>query len=157
LGPMRLPARVQGALAHAVAASLISLAALQPLPASARVLTQAPDTEDGARVFAYVCSACHLGGYNQVRAERTLQERVLRENGMLAADAIEYQVINGKNRMPAFEDRLTEDEITNVAFYVVEQSQAGWNNNPKYVRYPSKYFDTSKIAAAYANAAAARR
>ena len=70
------------------------------------MLTKAPDTEEGARVFAYVCSACHLGGYNQVRAERTLQEAVLRQNGMLAADAIEYQVINGKNRMPAFENRL---------------------------------------------------
>ena len=81
-------------------------------PASARVLTQAPDTEDGARVFAYVCSACHLGGYNQVRAERTLQEAVLRENGMLAADAIEYQVVNGKNRMPAFENRRAETRWT---------------------------------------------
>ena len=37
------------------------------------------------------------------RPERTLQEAILRENGMLAADAIEYQVVNGKNRMPAFD------------------------------------------------------
>ena len=88
-----------------------------------------------------------------MRAERTLQEAVLRENGMLAADAIEYQVTNGKNRMPAFEGRLTEDEITDVAFYVVLQSQAGWNNNPRYVEYPSKYFG-SAIADAYKNAAA---
>ena len=87
-----------------------------------------------------------------MRPERTLQEAVLRENGMLAADAIEYQVINGKNRMPAFEGRLTEEEITDVAYYVVEQAQAGWNNNPKYVAYPSKYF-SSKLADAYANAA----
>lgn len=69
-------------------------------------------------------AACHIGGYNQVRPEKTLQELVLRQNGMLAADAIEYQVINGKNRMPAFEGRLSEDEITNVAFYVVAQAQA---------------------------------
>lgn len=115
-----------------------------------------------------------------MRYERTLQEAVLRENGMLAADSIEYQVTNGKNRMPAFEGRLSEDEITNVAvmpcrsqslpsnpmtasksalgptmwqYYVVEQSQAGWNKNPKYVNYPSKYV-SSKLAGAYANAAA---
>ena len=98
-------------------------------------------------------AACHLGGYNQVRYERTLQEDVLRENGMLAADAIEYQVINGKNRMPAFEGRLSEDEITNVAYYVVEQSQRGWNKDPRYVQYPSKYV-SSKLKDAYANAAA---
>ena len=127
------------------------------------MLTKAPDTEDGARVFAYVCSACHLGGYNQVRAERTLQEEILRENGMLAADAIEYQVINGKNRMPAFDGRLSEDEITNVAFYVVAQSQAGWNRDmagepgaPTYTKYPSKYVKSS-LQGAYENAAKAKR
>ena len=87
-----------------------------------------------------------------MRAERTLQEAVLRENGMLAADAIEYQVINGKNRMPAFEGRLSEDEITNVAYYVVDQAQRGWNKDVRYVNYPSKYV-SSKLGAAYANAA----
>ena len=78
---------------------------------------------------------------------------------MLAADAIEYQVYNGKNRMPAFDGRLTEDEITNVAFYVVAQSQAGWNRAmdgepgaPTYTKYPSKYVK-SNLQAAYQNAA----
>ena len=98
---MRLGTSFVSSAAAAVLASAVSLG---PLPANARVLTKPPDTEDGARVFAYVCSACHLGGYNQVRAERTLQESILRENGMLAADAIEYQVTNGKNRMPAFDN-----------------------------------------------------
>ena len=54
--------------------------------------------------------------------------------------------------MPAFEGRLTEDEITNVAYYVVEQSQSGWNKNPRYVQYPSKYV-SSKLGEAYSNAA----
>lgn len=140
-----------------VAAAAIGLAVLTgpTTPVSARVLTKAPDTDNGARTFAYVCSACHLGGYNQVRPERTLQEAVLRENGMLAADAIEYQVTNGKNRMPAFEGRLTEDDITDVAYYVVEQAQAGWNKNPRYVQYPSKYV-SSKLGDAYSNAASAK-
>ena len=93
--------RAYMSLAAAAAVSLGSGGLIAaPAPAAARILTKAPDTEDGARVFAYVCSACHLGGYNQVRYEKTLQEAVLRENGMLAADAIEYQVTNGKNRMP---------------------------------------------------------
>ena len=113
------------------AAAIISSVTLSPTQAVARVLTQAPDTENGARTFAYVCSACHLGGYNQVRPERTLQEAVLRENGMLAADAIEYQVITGRTACRRSRE-LTEEEITDVAYYVVEQAQAGWNNNPKY-------------------------
>ena len=135
----RAPPLLSARLSQFALAAVLSLSTLTTPPAHARVLTKAPDTEEGARVFAYVCSACHLGGYNQVRAERTLQEAVLRQNGMLAADAIEYQVINGKNRMPAFENRLSEDDITNVAYYVVEQAQQGWNKEPKYVKYPSKY------------------
>ena len=158
---MRISLPGANSIAHLAAAAAISLSTFAaPEAASARVLTKAPDTEDGARVFAYVCSACHLGGYNQVRYEKTLQEAVLRENGMLAADSIEYQVINGKNRMPAFGGRLTEDEITDVAYYVVAQSQAGWNRDvsgergaPTYVKYPSKYVKAS-LSAAYENAAA---
>lgn len=159
---MRLP-QLSG-IAHAAAVAAISAAAVfAPITAAdARTLTKAPDIEDGARVFAYVCSACHLGGYNQVRPEKTLQELVLRENGMLAADSIEYQVNNGKNRMPAFERRLTEDEITDVAFYVVAQAQVGWNRDlagetgpPSYVKYPSKYVK-STLQGAYQNAAKIR-
>ena len=52
---------------------------------------------------------------------------------MFAADAIEYQVINGKNNMPAFGGRLSEDQITDAAYYVVYQSQEGWNKKPLYV------------------------
>ena len=61
------------------------------------------------------------------------------------------EVTNGKNRMPAFEGRLTEDEITNVAYYVVEQAQRGWNQNPNYVNYPSKYFASPVLMKAYGN------
>lgn len=153
----RLGMRLGQHVAAVAAAAAISFSPLAP--AHARILTKAPDIEDGARVFAYVCSACHLGGYNQVKYSRTLQADVLRENGMLAPDAIEYQVINGKNRMPAFENRLTEDEITNAAYYVMAQSQAGWNRDyfgkegaPNYTKYPSKYVK-STLQAAYTNAA----
>eukprot|EP00965_Chrysotila_dentata_P263412 6214827-Pleurochrysis_carterae.AAC.1 len=102
-----------------------------------------------AAVFASVCSACHLGGYNAVRAEKTLQLDVLKENNMFAADAIEYQVTNGKNNMPAFGGRLTDDEITDVAYYVIYQSQAGWNKQPLYTKYPSKYVPEALMKAYY--------
>ena len=74
-----------------------------------------------------------------MRPEKTLQLEVLRENGMLAADAIEYQATNGKNNMPAFGGRLSDEEITDAAHYVIAQAQQGWNNAPTYTKYPSKY------------------
>jgi len=125
---MRLPSL------SALAPALLSAAILShPHAAIARTLTQPPDIQGGARVFANVCSACHLGGYNAVNPARSLQVKVLEENGMFAADAIEYQVINGKNNMPAFGGRLTDDEITDAAYYVIYQAQVGWNKSPLYV------------------------
>mmetsp|Transcript_30835 Transcript_30835/g.51019 ORF Transcript_30835/g.51019 Transcript_30835/m.51019 type:complete len:149 (+) Transcript_30835:89-535(+) len=126
---------------HSACATLLCTAFLccDPRAAAARTLTKAPDIEKGAKTFAYVCSACHLGGYNAVRPEKTLQMEVLKLNGMFAADAIEYQVTNGKNNMPAFGGRLTDDEITDTAYYVIYQTQQGWNKQPLYTKYPSKY------------------
>jgi len=36
--------------------------------------------------------------------------------------AITYQILNGKNGMPAFGGRLTESEIDAIALYVFEES-----------------------------------
>ena len=36
------------------------------------------------------------------------------------------QVTNGKNAMPAFGGRLSDDDIANVAAYVIKTSSAGW-------------------------------
>jgi cytochrome c6 len=35
-------------------------------------------------------------------------------------------VINGKNAMPAFRNRLSEAQVEDVAAYVLEQAQKGW-------------------------------
>ena len=125
----------------AVSAAILSFALTcgQPDAALARTLTKAPDIEDGAKVFANVCSACHLGGYNAVNPPKTLQMATLEANGMFAADAIEYQVINGKNNMPAFGGRLTDDEITDAAYYVIYQTQQGWNSRNPHPLYVSKF------------------
>ena len=36
------------------------------------------------------------------------------------------QVTNGKNAMPAFGGRLSEEDIANVAAYVISTASAGW-------------------------------
>ena len=73
---------------------------------------------------------------------------------MQAANAtpIRPQVTNGKNNMPAFGGRLSDDQITDAAYYVVYQAQQGWNKDPLYTKYPSKYVPGA-IMNAYANAA----
>jgi cytochrome c6 len=37
-------------------------------------------------------------------------------------------VTNGKNAMPAFGGRLSDDDIQNVATYVIATAKAGWED-----------------------------
>lgn len=74
-----------------------------------------------------------MGGGNTVRPEATLAKIDIEQylqtpvgNG-LKLEAIQYQVINGKGGMPAWGDRLDEDEIESVSAYVFDQaSNSKW-------------------------------
>ena len=61
--------------------------------------------------------------------EKTLEKEVL--DSYLAGGRNEKSVItqvtNGKNAMPAFGGRLGEDEIQDVAAYVIATSESGWD------------------------------
>ena len=41
--------------------------------------------------------------------------------------AVVKQVTNGKGAMPAFGGRLSDEDIGNVATYVISTSKAGWD------------------------------
>lgn len=86
----------------------------------------AADLEAGEQVFSANCAACHAGGRNIIAPEKTLTKDALEENGMNSIQAITTQVINGKNQMPAFGGRLPNEDIDNVANYVLNQSELGW-------------------------------
>lgn len=88
--------------------------------------TFAADLEAGEQIFSANCAACHAGGNNAIMPEKTLQKQVLSDNGMNDIGAITNQVTNGKNAMPAFGGRLADDDINNVASYVLNQSEQGW-------------------------------
>ena len=60
--------------------------------------------------------------------EKNLKKETLEANGMNTKDAISYQVLNGKNGMPAFGGRLKEGEIEAVAIYVLEQSSKNFKD-----------------------------
>lgn len=86
----------------------------------------AADTVNGAKVFSANCAACHLGGRNVVAAAKTLKKDALEKYNMNSMEAIVSQVHNGKNAMPAFKGRLKDDQIEDVAAYVLEQAEKGW-------------------------------
>ncbi|MEL6383521.1 MAG: c-type cytochrome [Cyanobacteria bacterium J06626_18] len=86
----------------------------------------AADLAQGSQVFSANCAACHAGGNNVVNAAKTLKIDALNQYEMASVEAIKYQVTNGKNAMPAFKGRLTDEQIDSVAAYVLDQAEKGW-------------------------------
>lgn len=92
----------------------------------ANINTFAADLEVGEQIFTANCASCHAGGNNVIMPDKTLKKDILADNGMNSVAAITTQVKNGKNSMPSFGGRLAEDDIENVANYVLSQSESGW-------------------------------
>ncbi|MDF5724891.1 MAG: c-type cytochrome [Rhizonema sp. PD37] len=86
----------------------------------------AADTDNGAKIFSTNCAGCHINGSNIIRRGKNLKLKALKKYDMDSIEAISSIVANGKNNMSAYKDRLTEQEIQNVATYVLEQAQTGW-------------------------------
>lgn len=87
----------------------------------------AADSANGAKVFAANCAACHMGGRNVVASAKTLKQDALETNNMNSLEAIITQVHNGKSAMPAFKAKLNDQQIEDVATYVLEQAAKGWS------------------------------
>ena len=81
------------------------------------------ENEYGEELFNNNCSVCHLGGNNVIIPEKNLKFETLEANGMNTTSAIKYQIINGKNGMPAFGGRLKEIEIEQIAKYVLDNAK----------------------------------
>jgi len=86
----------------------------------------AGDAAQGAQVFTENCAACHVGGNNVIMANKTLKKPVLKRYNMYDLESIKTQVTNGKNAMPSFNKKLTEEQIENVATYVLLQADNDW-------------------------------
>lgn len=98
-----------------------ALIASMALIASCSQKTSAPTAAkdkvyDGAHLFAKNCARCH--GAEGVKDERTpnLQTIALDKAGLVKS------ITYGKGHMPAFEDKLSTEEITAVADLIV-----GWH------------------------------
>jgi len=90
----------------------------------------AAETSNGAKIFDANCASCHIGGGNILISQKTLKKEALSkylENyDSDSIQAIIYQVQNGKNAMPAFKDKLSPQEILEVAAYVFQNAEQGW-------------------------------
>merc|ERR1711957_867870 len=110
------------AKAHGVKFAIAGAALLIATPAFAG------DAGAGGKIFNANCAACHAGGQNSVVPDHTLEKEAIEKfltGGFLEASVVK-QVTNGKNAMPAFGGRLSDDDIANVATYVIATSEAGW-------------------------------
>ena len=107
----------------------ISLNLLGVSPAFA-ASTPAVDLDHGGQLFSANCAACHMGGGNVISASRTLSQSDLQahlnEYGDDHLEAIEHQIENGKNAMPSFVEKLSEQDIIDVAAYVELKAEQNW-------------------------------
>nr|YP_009396722.1 cytochrome c553 [Ophidocladus simpliciusculus]ARW65908.1 cytochrome c553 [Ophidocladus simpliciusculus] len=82
------------------------------------------DLEQGQALFSQNCAACHLGGNNTIVPEKTLKIEALEANSKADIQAIVTQVTQGNGAMPAFGGRLSDDEIKDIAAYVLDQAKS---------------------------------
>lgn len=87
---------------------------------------QAAEGVEGAKIFSVHCAGCHINGSNIIRRGKNLKMKALKKNNMDSIEAIASIVTNGKNNMSAYKDRLTEQQIQDVAVYVLDQAEKDW-------------------------------
>lgn len=80
----------------------------------------------GKEIFSINCAGCHPNGSNIIRRSKNLRLKTLQKNGYDSIEAIADLVMNGKNNMSAYKDRLTETEINQVAEYVFQKAENNW-------------------------------
>ena len=113
-------------LSDAVVLGVLAIAAVLLLGSLST--EHAGDVAAGESVFNGNCAACHAGGQNVIMPEKTLEKAALEQflAGGRNEKAVITQVTNGKNAMPAFGGRLSDDDIADVAAYEITTSEAGW-------------------------------
>ena len=120
--PSQLAARCFADTARVVLTLLLSLL-LSTKPAIASL---DPTVPNGAVIFENNCAGCHVNGGNIMRRGKNLKLKALQKNGVDSVESIAQLVTHGKGLMSAYGDRLTAEEIAEVAKYVTEQAKQDW-------------------------------
>lgn len=84
------------------------------------------DNGEGTTLFTANCAGCHPQGGNIIRRGKTLKAKALKRNQVDSLEAVISLVTEGKGNMPAYGDRLTDEEIVAVSNYVVEKAATNW-------------------------------
>ncbi|MEG4391752.1 c-type cytochrome [Microcoleus sp. BROC3] len=79
-----------------------------------------------AEIFSVHCAGCHINGSNIIRRGKNLKQKALKKYGMDSIANISNLVTNGKGIMPAYKDRLSEQQIIDVSAYVLSQAETDW-------------------------------
>ena len=87
----------------------------------------AAEINQGPEIFQTHCAGCHPNGSNIIRRGKTLKQKALKKYGVDSLEAIAALVTNGKNNMPAFQTRLSEQQIQAVSAYVLEAAANDWH------------------------------
>nr|YP_009397963.1 cytochrome c553 [Gredgaria maugeana]ARW67149.1 cytochrome c553 [Gredgaria maugeana] len=90
---------------------------------SSSSFAQEIDLDEGEQVFSQNCAACHAGGNNSVNPKKSLKLNDLNTYSKNSFEKIKYQVENGAGQMPPFSGHLSDEEISNVAHFVLSQAK----------------------------------
>ena len=81
------------------------------------------DFNQGKTLFEFHCLSCHENGKNAIIPEKNLKKETLTRNGIDSFSTLFYQIMNGKNGMPAFGGRLNEKDLFFLSSYILEQTE----------------------------------
>jgi cytochrome c6 len=86
----------------------------------------AAETQGAPQLFEAQCAGCHAGGGNIIRRGKNLKLKALVKNHVDTEETIAALITKGKGNMSAYADRLTPEEISTLAAYVLDQAQHDW-------------------------------
>jgi cytochrome c6 len=122
---MILPTKLKNFLATTLLILTLTFTALSAHPQMALADTTG-NLETGAEVFNVNCAGCHINGGNIIRRGKNLKQKALKKFKMDSIANISDLVTNGKGVMPAYKDRLSEQQIVDVSAYVLSQAANDW-------------------------------
>ena len=105
-------------------------------PAATAKATPTPDELAEAKtMYNQVCANCHgekgEGGPDKIEGKRLKRPSLLEGHGLEHTDEqFAKQIANGGDGMPAFKDRMNEQQINNMVRFLRRDIQAGLTQKP---------------------------
>lgn len=96
------------------------------------------DQAAAEQLFSNTCAGCHAGGTNIVRRDATLSLDDLTKYGINSVDELYKLIYSGRGAMPGYGEgcapkgactfarRLTDEQVTDLAEYVLVKANTGW-------------------------------